>query len=348
MKDIIDLKGGYIVADIYLTKKERTTLYTEGLIYSIFVVLAAYFTIYGGLFIKMLPMLFILGIIGRCIFDKPKTTLILGTIAIFLTGFVNEFKIDLNLILSMIYSAFAIFLGLKVGKHARTLYYSYKLRVFIGYNKKVVIIAYLIFLTILAIFLNSVINSNPIQYIIAKNKTDKFIKETYGEDRYKIQSVKYNIKNRGGYTFNVIVAGKEVVLVHKTLDSIEDSNLQQRKEECAKVINKKIDTWIDKSNIDKEVIVGATYSYSKISLEPDTLEINIKIDSGEKVEVDSEKNILNALDCINKLNTFDEYKNIAVIKLNIDGKSMNITREKILEGVTKEYIQKGLQVEYLD
>jgi len=342
------LKGGYIVADIYLTKKERTTLYTEGLIYSIFVVLAAYFTIYGGLFVKMVPMLFVLGIIGRCIFDKPKTTLVLGTLAIFLTGFVTEFKIDFDLILSAIYSAFLITLGLEVGKIIHTLYYSYKLRVFIGYNKKVVLIAYLIFLIILAIFLNSVINSNPIQYMIAKGKTDKYIEKTYGEDNYKVKSVKYNIKNRGGYTFNVIIGGEEVILVHKTLNNIEDSNLEQRKEEYTKVINKKIDVWIEGNNIDKEVAVDATYSYSKVSLEPDMLEINIKVNSDEKIETDGEENILYALDCINKLNTFAEYEKITGIKLNINGKSMNITREKILEGVTKEYIQKGLEVEYLD
>ncbi len=333
------------MADIYLTRKERTTLYTEGFIYSIIIVLGAYFTIYGGLFVKMIPILFILGIIGRCIFDKPKTTLVLGTIAVILTGFVVEFKIDLNLILSAIYSSFLIALGLEVGKIVNMFYRSYKLRIFIGYNKKIMLVGYLMFLIVLAIFLNSIVNSNPIQYMIAKNKTEKYVKETYGDSIYKVESVIYNIENRGGYTFNLIIDGREVVLVHKTLSSIEDTTMEQRKVSSSKLINAEINRWKEENNIQKEINVYGEYSYSKVRLDPDILDISIEIASNDNSEIDEK--ILTVIDCVNKLRMFEEYSNINRLKLKIGEKSISIKREKMLEGVTKEYIQKGLEIEYL-
>lgn len=336
------------MADIYLTKKERTTLYTEGLIYSIVIVIAAYFTIYGGLFVKMIPMLFILGIIGRCIFDKPKTTLLLGSIAILLTGYMVQFKIDLNLILTTIYSGILIALGLKVGKLIRTLYKAHKLRAFIGYNRRTMINFSLIILTVVAIFLNSIVNSNPIQYIFAKNKTDKYIRQTYGDVKYKVESVSYNIKNKGGYTFNVNIDDKKVILVHRTLSSIEDTNLQERKDDVSRIENENLSIWKQNNNIDETILLNAIYNYSKVSLNPDLLEISIET-SLEYRDINlREEKILNIIDCINKLSTFKDYGKITNIKLNIDNKSMSINKEKINEGITKEYIENGLEIEYLD
>lgn len=335
------------MADIYLTKKERNTLYTEGLIYTIVIAIASYLTIYGGLFIKMFPMMFVLGIVGRCIFDKPKTTVFLGTIAFLFIGFVAEYKLDLNLILSTLYSSIMICLGLVVGKYLRTLYFSYKLRVFLGYNKRAVIIFSLILLTVLVIFFNSIINSNPIQYIIAKKKTDTYINKTYETNNYNIESVNYSAKNKGGYTFNVNINNEKITLVHKTPSTIEDMELNKRKEVFSKKGNEVLFNWKETEKINEDLVIDAIYSYSKVGLEPDILYINISAGTGGKGIAFRDEKILLIIEAINKLQTFDQYNKITGINIIIDDRIVSIPKKQIVQGITKEYIEKGLNVEYL-
>ena len=51
------------MSDMFLTKKEKLVIIIEAIIYIALVILASYYTIFGDMFIRMVPMLYFLGMI---------------------------------------------------------------------------------------------------------------------------------------------------------------------------------------------------------------------------------------------------------------------------------------------
>ena len=151
---------------MFIPKKEKVIITIEAIIYVLLVVLASYFTINGNIFLRMVPMIYLLGIFGIILFDKPIVTVILSGISTFVFGYLTESEINSTIFAFTIYSTLMIILGSVTGQVLNTLYENYKLRKFIKYYHKIIYIFVLIACILVPLFLNNMVNGNMISYSI--------------------------------------------------------------------------------------------------------------------------------------------------------------------------------------
>ncbi len=92
-------------------KGYKLKLYIESMLYVILVFLVIFLNIYGNIYIRMLPILFILGIIGKTVYDKPIITSIYGfLVSVVLMKLHGGYTTDQNIYFS-IYNMVSISLG---------------------------------------------------------------------------------------------------------------------------------------------------------------------------------------------------------------------------------------------
>ena len=161
------------MTDMFIPKKEQLIITIAAVIYVIFVILASYFTICGDMFIRMVPMLYFLGIFGVIAFNKPIVTVILSCISTVVFGCLVEHDINSSIVLFSIYSAFMIICGEVTGHILNLLYENYKLRKFIKYYHKIIYLIVLAACIFIPLFLNNIVNSNFVSYLIAKKEVNK-------------------------------------------------------------------------------------------------------------------------------------------------------------------------------
>ena len=84
----------------FLTK--NTILYIEAIVYILAIIVGVIACDVGPIYIRMLPILFILGFVGRIIFDRPVITTVFGIItALCITKLTNNSNFFDNLFVSL-------------------------------------------------------------------------------------------------------------------------------------------------------------------------------------------------------------------------------------------------------
>lgn len=329
------------MSDIYLTKKERKTIYTEAFVYICFVLFACYLTVFGNTFVRMIPMLYILGIIGRILFKRPIETTIFGFITILVFGFLLEAKITWMVILLSIYSSAMIIFGSITGYILKLLYENYMHRKFIKYYKKIGYIVGVIFALIVPLMLNNLVNSNPISYYIAKTNLEKYVKEKYNAKEYNITNANYIPSYEGGiYKFDMKIEGVDIIFKsnNKNTEFI-DENLEERKLSMNNSINIETKRLLLDNNI-KDIKIKSRYEYSKLLLLPDQIKILLEAEN-QNIE-----GIVKTIDIIKRWNKSDKVERIDI--LNGD-KGLSINKRELAEKVIDvDYIKKGMEQEFLD
>ncbi len=329
------------MTDMFIPKKEKILITIEAIVYIILIILGAYFTICGNLFIRMVPMLYIVGIFGVIMFNKPVITVLLGTISIFTFGALIENSVNLNIVLFAIYSAIMIVFGVVTGHILNVLSQNIKLRKFIKYYHKIAYIVALVFTVLLPIILNNIVNSNMISYIVAKKNISDYINRNYGYSECYIDKTEYIPSYNGGkYEFTAIIDNTEVTLNYNNKKEIVDVNLINRKEEFNKRINASMNIFV-KDNKVAELDIKCRYEYSKIATIPDIIQINIS-------NVQS-SNMDNLLTFVNKLKKWEYFKDINRIDIQIDDKAVSINKNDLNDkNITAEYILNGMKQEVLN
>ena len=132
------------MSDMFIPKKERIILAVEAIIFVSLIILSSYFTIYGNIFIRMVPMIYFLGIFGVVLFNRPVVTTILTGICTIVFGTLIEQKINGTVLMFSIYSVFMILCGLTTGHILNIFYENFKLRKFIKYYHKIIYIVILL------------------------------------------------------------------------------------------------------------------------------------------------------------------------------------------------------------
>ena len=121
-------------------------IYIEAVVYAILVVVVIYFSLFGPIYLKMVPLVFVMGIIGRIVFDRPIVTSLFGfCISLCIVEVMGEHTLQNNLIYSL-YNFLALMLGEMAGIYIYNIYTSRAKKV----TKKV---AHNMSLAILTIFL---------------------------------------------------------------------------------------------------------------------------------------------------------------------------------------------------
>ncbi|MDD2495739.1 MAG: hypothetical protein PHE29_11180 [Tissierellia bacterium] len=329
------------MSDIYLTKKERKTIYTEAFVYICFVLFACYLTVFGNTFVRMIPMLYILGIIGRILFKRPIETTIFGFITILVFGFLLESKITWVLVSLAIYSSMMIIFGNITGYILKLLYENYMQRKFIKYYKKIGYIMGLVFALIVPLMLNNLVNSNPISYFSIKSNLKKHINEKYNAKEYNITNVNYIPSYEGGiYKFNMKIENIDIIFKSNNENmGFIDENLEERKLIMNNNINLESERLLQDNNI-KDVKIISRYDYSKLLLLPDQIKILLE---SENENIDE---IIKVIDIIKKWNKNDKVERIDIL---IGDKGVSINKRELEEKVIDvDYIKKGIEQEFLD
>lgn len=333
-----------------------TVYYIESLIYICSIIIVVMANVFGPVWVKMIPLLFILGIIGKIVFDRPIVTTIFGSIVslcvIYISGVTNLLENILNSLIFTIYIALGEVFGTEI-KQLYERYYVDKKRD----NKKVaksLVLSLVVFL--LCTLFHNYTDSNIFMYNNAKSRLKRYLLLNYPEQKFEILSASYDYKNEKNFKFNVMDENtadnyKFIVYIDRKLniyDGIEESS-----------ISKKISQM---NGLFKEIIGDKLSDIEKsISQINEVYEINLskqvlKIEQEELLQFSKEiSQILNNVIDDGRLKDIEQV-NISLINKNDKKESriatvyMNGYIKNKEEKLQKDYsyIMKALDIEYID
>lgn len=325
------------MTDMFIPKKEKIILTVEAISYVLLILLASYWTICGNLVIRMVPMIYFLGVFGVILFKKPVVTVILNFVSAVVFGMLVEHEFNLSIFLYCLYSSFMLVCGEITGHILNVLYENYKLRKFIKHYTKITYVIILIVCILVPLFLNNIVNSNFVTYISAKNSVIKYINEHYAYSHCYIDQVSYKY---GVYEFKVNIDAVDVLIEYRLNGNIADINVEKRKESLNKVANAEINILLKENNL-TNLNVNCIYNYSKIATVPDIIKLTI-----DDIGRDKLKDIVSLVEIIKRWN---KYNLVERIDVAIDGISVSITKKDLQDkNITEEYLLNGMDIEMLD
>lgn len=329
------------MSDMFIPKKEKIKIILESVIYVALVIVASYFTIFGDTFVRMIPMIYFIGILGNMMFNKSAVTLVLTSISVFVFGYMSENAINTNIILFVIYSASMLGFGIVTGYILNTLYENFKLRKFIKYYTKMAYIITLVLVILIPLLMNNLVNSNMIIYSIAKSRVDKYVRENYAYSEYYVTKGTYIPSYQiGAYEFDIVIDGTKVKLNYMLNNEIADVNMNERKETLNNMLKAELNILLKQNSLQILDVTGS-YDYSKIATTPDS--INISISNLSEKEIDY------AVSFISVLKKWSKFDKLDRINIDVDGKAVIIDKDDLNnKDITKEYILKGTEYEILD
>lgn len=329
------------MSDMFIPKKEKIKIIAEAVIYVVLVIGASYFTIFGDMFIRMVPLVYILGILGNVMFNKPIITIVLTGVSVCTFGYITENGINTDVILYVIYSISMLGLGIVTGYILNELYENFKLRKFIKYYTKIAYILSLVVVILIPLFMNNLVNSNMITYLVARNRVNKYVRENYAYSDYYIVNVSFLPSYTAGvYEFDTVIDGTKVKLNYSLDNEIADVNMNERKETLDKMLNAEINIILKQNNL-QSLDVSGKYEYSKIATIPDSINISMTDITESKLD--------NVLEYITILKGWDKFEKISRITIEFAGSAMTINKSDLTKkDITKEYILNGTKYEMLD
>lgn len=327
------------MTDMFIPKRERIIITIEAIVYVLLIIMASYFTISGNIFIKMIPLVYLLGILGVIAFDRPIVTVILSGISTITFGVLIEQELNLDIALYAIYSIFMLICGEITGHILKLFYENFRLRKFIKYYNKIIYFCILVLCTVIPVFLNNVVNSNIVSYNIAKKAVDKYIRGNYVYTNYQINNAKYLPSYQGGvYEFEVVLDNIEIKLNYSD-NEIADINMDNRKEELNKIANAEINMLLKKYDL-TSLNVKCMYDYSKIASVPDIIRIDISDVSYSQID--------SVVEFIQHIKEWNKYESIDRLNIVIDGVNVSISKKELNDkNINREFILNGTKYEIL-
>lgn len=346
-----------------LTKKEKNhiKMLVESIVYIFAIIISVFAYVYGNMYIRMIPLLFILGIIGKIIFNRPVVTSIFSIIVsicfVKLSGITNIIE---NLAISFCMGAY-VSLGEIIG---------YMLQIIIKDVKKkrkkkgkTVIISYItvFFVSVLVLTFQNYLNSNIFTYLKYENNLKKYLSNNYEDRNLIIVNAHYNFLGDKNFKFLVEDKNSERIysfIVYKDnkfgiSDGILSSDLLLKNAS----LNKKLNEYMVKNNFNEK--------YNKINVYFklfDNEEIELVIEKNvEKIDdettLEYSKNVSNILEDLNDSGLTNEIEQVYLSLISNYSSKENIFSYIYLEryrnnnqniGEDYEYIDKSLKVEFIE
>ncbi|MDD3303614.1 MAG: hypothetical protein PHP54_01705 [Clostridia bacterium] len=346
-----------------MAKKEeivdKTRYFMEALVYILCIIVVVFANCFGPIYIKMIPLLFILGIVGKVVFNRPVITSVFGfaiSLCMLRISGVNDLK---YIILSSILMGLYIGLGELCGKFLKESFKYIKNKN--KKNKKAVISYSLVIATLsLSLLFHNFINSNFITYGLSKDKLINYITKEYGEGKFDNVSASYHIARNNNFVF--IMKQKEDGNNYKFTVYLKDElniqdgyseYIQAKKEET---LNEKFLNYLSKETPE---IKDVNVTLKAISKEEFALEVTKQVETVDNTQIiEYCKQVVTYLNGIDK---FEQQESITEVLLNLQStkdNKQNLTSSVYLEGYRKnkslnveedfKYIQRALKIEYID
>ena len=347
-----------------LSKKQIQ--YIEAIVYIIAIIVVIFCKVYGTIYFSYIPLLVILGIVGKCLFKREIVTTVFGVIVSICMVYT---KGQMDILENILYS-FLIGLDIALGELLGTYLIKthkklIKEKTKKGKFNKEAIKIYVITFAILVITLNISIytNGNIFDYLKCKKTVQNYITESYDKkDSFKIVNAIYTVGINRSYTFKVLnlkddsISNFTVYLKNKNI--VKDEYKEKVLTNNINEIKNKLNTYLDENNY------ASKYKDLQINIEYLEKE-NIKIILDKKVE-DVDKNeqevfakqIVSFLEDIKSCDIYNKVEELQISISNINQTNDILVSNIYIDGyeqniLTKNeepylYILKALSIEYID
>lgn len=331
------------MADIYLTKLERKTIFTRSLIYVLVLFVIADITVVGPFFINFIPLLYIVSILISIKGVDKVLTGIIGGFTVFVTSLITN-GFNNTTLLYTLNATVQLGLGMLSAHIIHQFILNHRLVRDLDNKKKGTYVLFLVLFTILSYVMTSAIHGDIFTYFESKSNLDKYISNVYNLD-YDIKQVKHDRKLQGEYAYAVDIDGEEVHFVPVLGNAFKDANKEERLKLKNKVANENIKSELLKTVNDMRILKASSfelaYEYTKFGVAPDKLVLNINI-VAEKEEKIVYAELAYAVKKLVKAETKIDEINIVLNKANL-----HIERKDV-DLLTPEYIEGGFNIEDLD
>lgn len=334
------------MSEVYLTKVERKTIFTQGLIYVLLMFVIADSMVVGPLWFKLFPWIYFLGLIAKSKFSKPVLALVIASFTTFISAILKTGGLTLEVIILTLNSIFMVTAGVITGTYIFDLKLSHRLVKFIPKAKKLSMVIICVLITFGIFIVNSYINGNIINYVTSKKGIVNHIEEQYGLKEYEIQNVKYELVNfEPQYVYEIKIGTEDVIVIYNKYKRFEDINYMSRLEKKNKEFNENIKdklNILDKHKHIQKHNVSFELEYLNKILVPEKLDIYIKKEDVKAINDEELNEIVNVVkEMINmeEINKY-EYEYIIIYGDNVT----NITKENI-QKVDIQYLKDSFVVE---
>lgn len=341
-------KRGVSMSEMYLTKVERKTIFTEAVIYVLLMFVISDFTVVGPFWFNFIPWLLLIGIIGSYKLINPIVTTLICAFTSFVSALIKTEGFNVNVVLITIVSTISVVLGVIIGKCIHQFILAHRLVKFLPMRERFLLVLIILISITVSVGSNAYVYGDAFSYGISLNNFNKYMDKTYLGISYKYTGAVYNRSVYGKYIHKVNSSEFDITFLAKSKSIYVDMQIEERTQKLNEdLTNKYIDTLsADITNSCKYIKVedlSLRYDYSKVGILPDYISLYITTQS------DSDEVYAEVIKAINLVNEEDlsSIASLGQVVLKVGDKVININRED-LNNLSVEYIKEGINIEQLD
>ena len=323
------------MSDMYLTKVERRTIFTQGLIYVLFVFIISDLTVVGPHVFVVFPWLYILGIFGVNKFYHPVLTVALSCITTFMAN-LFKYNIGIQTLTSTLVSTLVVVFGIITGLCIKDFVLENRLVKYLSWKKKLLNVLLIVTLTLSTFSLYAYQYGNIVSYIKSQKMVESFASDFSNE--YSVKKYQYVYGTFNEYVYKLNVLEKEVML--KVKDTVSVVNLDEWQE----FLNSRIE--LNAKLLAEEVMCDLKYEFTNNTLKPESI---LAVISLPALAEDDTLKVENAVEDIQTiLNYTDEFEVGVENCILIIGKSVQTLNKEEFNLVNVDYLIQSSKVENLE
>lgn len=327
------MKWGRVMSDMYLTKVERKTIFTQGLIYVLFTFIISDLTVVGPHWFIVFPWLFILGILGVNKFYHPVLTVVLSTIT---TAMASLFKYNLSVetLTSTLIATSVVSCGIIVGLCIKDFVLDQRLVKHLSTKKKITNIVVMVVLTISTVVAYSCRYGNIISYAKSRSDVNKYLDKAGIED-YTVEKYQYISGSFNEYVYKLNVLDGKITL--KTGKDITITNFDEWKEH----MNQKLK--IDSNVFKEDFKASLSYEFSNVTVVPDGIIATITVSN---LDVNDEQEIQGFIQALQEVLSYKDKLGIGVKRCILGvNKGVETLNSSEFKNINSDYIKRIIMVE---
>lgn len=328
------------MSDIYLTKVERKTIFTQGLIYVLFTFVISDLTVTGPHVFSIIPWLFFLGILGVNKFYHPIMTVVISTVTTFIASLFKYDGLNMQVLTSVLVALAMTTSGLIVGLCIKEFVLEHRLVKQLSVHKKILNITVMVLLTLGSIVLYAAQYGNVIGYVKSRIKLNEYVKNECNVEDYILEEQQFLAGSFDRYVYLVKV--KDEVLKLKVSSGVELINVEELRKQAEFKLNN------DFNNTIKNNVISAKLSYEYVTsgVRPSSIVATLRIDN-----FDAENTEL-LTKTVNEIKYVCDYEgengtSVTKIILSING-GVQIINEQDFDKISEEYIKNSISIETFD
>lgn len=329
------------MSDIYLTKVERKTIFTQGLIYVLFTFVISDLTVTGPYIFCIIPWLFLLGIMGVNKFYHPVMTVVISTITTFIASLFKYNGLNIHVLTSVLVAFTMTSAGLIVGLAIKDFVLEHRLVKQLSVHKKILNILVIVLLTIGSITLYAARYGNVFGFIKSRIELNNYITDSLKEEQYNIDNLEFVTGTFARYIYVVNIEDIEYKI------NIGKANSILNVQEVQKSLNISLENkFLESINSDNMYKVNVAYEYRTGSVMPVDVIATISLDN---LDTDNLEMLTKATKDLKQICTFEDENNVSVGKviLSING-GIEVIEKDNFKDITEQYLLNSIMVETLD